>query len=73
MYFVWFYVGPIVRSRSLLLPVTLRPVAALDREEALELRRELALEGGLDDCLEPGRLVLEGTLLPRPPKELVLL
>ena len=70
MYFVWFYVGPIVRSRSLLLPVTLRPVAALDQEEALELRRELALEGGLDDCLEP---VLEGTLLPRPPKELVLL
>ena len=64
-----------VRSRSFLLPLCLGWL--LLEEEALELALELALEeGGRDDRLELATLplgVLEGTLLPAPPSELVLL
>ena len=68
-----------VRSKSFLLPRCLDDCCPL-REDALELCLELALEGGLEDCLELARLlppVFEAVLPPRPPapllSELVLL
>lgn len=63
-----------VRSRSFFL-LSLCLCWLLLEDEALEVALELMLEeGGLEDCIELATLpVLEGTLLPTPPSELVLL
>ena len=63
----YYYIGPMVRSRSLLV------VLLLARDEALELSLELALEGGREDwrrvlltpALEVPRLLLMEPVLLR--------
>jgi len=54
----YYYIGPMVRSRSLLV------VLLLARDEALELSLELALEGGWEDWRRvPPTPALEGPRL----------
>ena len=54
----YYYIGPMVRSRSLLV------VLLLARDEALELSLELALEGGWEDWQRvPPTPALEGPRL----------